>query len=706
MKKVNLHHIFNPTSIAVIGASTKPGRVGSAVFQNLLESGFNGPVYPVNPKADHIMSVRAYGDLAEIPGAVDLAVICVPAKVVPKVVEACAAKGVKAILLITAGFKEIGAEGAQAELAIMETVQKHEIPLVGPNCLGIINTEVEVSLNASFALGRPPKGNVALISQSGAVGVAALEYVKSNNVGLSKFVSIGNKAVLDESDFISFLAKDSDTNVITVYVEDIKRPKAFRQACMEAFANQTPVVVIRTGRSKRGGMAASSHTGALSGSDTAYDALFNQSGAIRVENLNELFELAKAMSVHKKMTSPNLIVLTNAGGMGIIAADAAERNQLNIMDLSEETKQELRKVLPETAAINNPIDIIGDADAERYQKALEILAKEKNVGAILVSGTPQLMTDLDAIAEKLVDSAKQNPNLYFSANLMALHPNPTFNELLGQNDIPNFSFPELNVRTLGQKWRYHQLAKLPKHEYPTFEVNREKAKQIIAKAKAARRKNLTEVEAYGVFEAFDLPILPHVLVKDTKEALKEADNIGFPMVLKVVSPDILHKFDVGGVVLDIPDKVALEKAMKKMKQDIAQKAPEAKVEGFLLQQFLKTPGVEVIMGATQVEGFGPLIMFGLGGTYVELFKDVSFRLTPLAEIDAKRMIEEVNGSKMLNGFRGQPKHDLAPIVASLLKLNQLVSDFPEIKEVEVNPLRSIPNGEGLHALDAVILLND
>ncbi len=680
--------------------SSTPGKVGNAIFANILQSGFRGTVYPVNPKCSQVNSVKAYPDVLAIPGAIDLAIICVPVSVIENVIIQCAQKGVKGVIVITAGFKEIGEEGRKLEERITIVAKEHNIALIGPNCLGMVSTQKDVSLNANFAVGMPNAGNVALISQSGAIGVAALEYAHEYDLGISKFVSIGNKAVLDESDILDYLIDDNLTQIITLYVEDISRPARFFELAKKANAKQKPIIVIKTGRSVRGAIATHSHTGALSSSDTAYDSLFAQCGVIRVETLSELFEFAKGFTCRVQPKGERVVILTNAGGLGVIATDAAERENLELSTFEPETAEALKATLPPTASINNPVDIIGDADAQRFSSTLNILAKDKNVDGLVICVIPTVKTDMDKIAQTISDFARANPDLPILANMMAFEPEPAFEHILEKANIPNFDFPEINIRVLAAMIKYYKWIKQPVIEQVKFEVNKTDVQKVLDIIKREKRNHLSEPEMYRVLEAYGMKVVDYRLAKSIDEVLLAAKEISYPVVLKIVSPGIMHKVDVGGVKINLKDENALKIAIKEISESVKVNAPNANIQGFLVQKYFTEKGIEVIAGANAIKGFGALIMFGLGGTFVEIFKDVAFRLAPLTLQDAHNMIEQTKGYKILKGFRGQTSYDIDSIAEYLLRVSQLLTDYPEIKELDLNPIRVLEDSKGIVVMDA------
>jgi acetyl coenzyme A synthetase (ADP forming)-like protein len=700
----NLKYIFEPKSVAIIGASQKEDTVGNSILTNILDSDFNGTVYPVNPKYENIMSHKAYADVTEITDDVDLAIICVPANVVEGVIAQCAKKGVKGVVLITAGFKEIGAEGKKLEDDIIAIANKNNINLIGPNCLGVINTSSKIKLNANFACKMPQAGNIALVSQSGAIGIVAIDYAHQQDLGISKFASIGNKAVLDESDVLEYLIDDEETKIITMYLEDIGNPARFLEMAKKAAAKEKPIIVIKTGTSVRGAVATHSHTGALSSSDTAYDALFGQCGVIRVSSLEELFEYAKGFTCLVKPKGNRVVVLTNGGGMGIIATDAAEKYHLEMTTFEADTLTALKKTLPPTANIHNPVDIIGDADAERFGKALSIIVKDKNVDAIIVSVSPTVKTDMNDIASTLCDYAKANPKLPILANLLSFEAEPSFTQILDKESIPNFHFPDINVRVFAAMVKYYTWIKQPKASVTTFKVNKEAAEKIFTDLKKENRDHLTEPESYGVLEAYGMKTIEHTIAKKLADVIGAADKIGYPVVLKIVSPDIMHKIDVGGVKINLKDKAALQKAFEEITESVKSKKPDAKIDGFIIEKFFTAKGIEIIAGVQSIKGFGHLIMFGSGGTFVELFKDVAFRLAPLTKQSALDMVMETKGYQILKGYRGQSAYDIDAVVDYLLRVSQLVTDFPMIKELDMNPIKVLEENKGALVIDAKMVI--
>jgi acetyl coenzyme A synthetase (ADP forming)-like protein len=703
----DLRVLFAPRSVAVIGATNRVGSVGQAVFANVFTHGYAGVVYPVNPKAPSVMSVKAFPTVLDIPDAVDLSIIIVPSALVPAVMEECGQKGIKAAIVITAGFKELGGAGVQAEQMVLEAARKNGIRLLGPNCLGIINTDTQVSLNGSFARLMPRPGNIALVSQSGAVGVAALEYAQGEEIGLSKFVSVGNKADLNENDFLAYLKDDPQTDVIAFYLEDLADPKKFFQLAREITGeagNKKPILAIKSGRTAAGARAASSHTGALAGSDEAYDALFAQCGVLRVESLEELFDYALAFSTQPLPQGNRVAIVTNAGGLGIMTTDAAVRYGLEMAEFQKSTVGWLKAELPPAANIQNPVDVLGDAREDRYRTALESVLGDANVDGVIVISTPQLMTNLAAIASTVaeVTPAYHKPTVVCQ---MALGEIAETLAIWSKAKLPHYHFPEEAARSMGAMARYAASIRRDRYEVKTFaDVDRDRVQEVLNRVTAADRKFVLEPEAHEIFQAYGFPVAPNVWVHNEDQAVQAAAELGYPVVLKIVSPDVIHKFDVGGVKLHLADGEAVRQAYGEILASVARVHPGAAIQGMLVQKMMP-PGRETILGMSRDRLFGPLLMFGLGGTFVEVFKDVNFSLAPISEDWALKMIQGLKGFLTLTAFRGEPPADLGAIVTALERLSQMVLDFSELKELDINPFVVFEEGQGAAVLDARIFVS-
>ncbi|MFA5112136.1 MAG: acetate--CoA ligase family protein [Desulfobaccales bacterium] len=702
----DLSVLFAPRSVAVIGATNRVGSVGQAVFANVFTHGYAGVVYPVNPRAASVMSVKAFPSVLDIPDPVDLSIIIVPSDAVPGVMEECGQKGIKSAIVITAGFKELGGVGVSKEQEVLAAAHKNDIHLLGPNCLGIINTDPQVSLNGSFARLMPRPGNIALVSQSGAVGVAALEYAQGEEIGLSKFVSVGNKADLNENDFLAYLKDDPQTDVILFYLEDLTDPKKFFQLAREITGesgNKKPILAIKSGRTAAGARAASSHTGALAGSDQAYDALFAQCGVLRVESLEELFDYALAFSTQPIPQGNRVAIVTNAGGLGIMTTDAAVRYGLEIAEFEESTVAKLKAGLPPAANLHNPVDVLGDAREDRYRAALEGVLGDANVDGVIVISTPQLMTNLAAIAATVAEVAPKyhKPTLVCQ---MALGEIEETLAIWSKAHLPHYHFPEEAVRSMAAMGRYATSIHRDRYDVKTFtDVDRDRVQAVLNRVKAAGRKYVLEPEAHEIFQAYGFPVAPNTWTHSPDEAVQAAGIMGYPVALKIVSPDVIHKFDVGGVKLNLANGDEIRKAYGEILAAVAQAHPGADVQGMLVQKMMP-PGRETILGMSRDSHFGPLLMFGLGGTFVEVFRDVTFQLAPISEDWALKMIQGLKGYRTLTGYRGLPPADLAAIGECLERLSQMALDFAELKELDMNPFTVFEAGQGAVVLDARIFI--
>ena len=703
-KSDQLKAIFAPHSVAVIGASAKPQSLGRAVFANLLFAGYNGCVYPVNSKAKSILGVRAYPTVLDVPDEVDLAVVLVPAGFVPQVLKDAGRKGVRGAIVISAGFKEIGGGGIELERQLQSVAREYGIAVVGPNCFGVINTDPAVSLNATFSRSFPLGGKIAFISQSGAVGVAALEYAAAEKIGFSKFISIGNKADIDENAVLEALADDPETDVILLYLEALENPKEFVRLARR-ISEKKPILGVKSGRTLEGAKAAASHTGALAGSDEVYDSLFAQCGVLRVDTLEELFRLGMAFAKQPLPRGRRVAIVTNAGGPGIMATDNSVRYGLELASLDPKTKSILMAALPPTVSLNNPIDLIGDADESRYQLAMQAVLADDNVDGVIVICVPQMLTNLEATSKAIAQQARFSNKPVFAVYMATGNIEDSL-KILEDAQIPHYRFPEDAARALSAMARYFHWQSRPRTQVRHFEdIDPEKVRAVLAKAKKERRKFLPEPEAHAVLEAYGFPILHSKMVRDAAEAVAAAREIGFPVVLKIVSPDIVHKVDVGGVRLNLESETEVRDAYAELLQQVTSAKNDVEIWGVLVQEMVRG-GKETILGMKRDPHFGALLMFGLGGIYVEVLKDVTFRIAPIRELGAKNMIENIKGIKLLMGYRGEPASDLDAIAESLSRLSQLVTDFPEIEEMDINPLIVLPAGSGARVVDARILIAD
>ena len=703
-KSGNLEALFAPKSIAVIGASNRQGSVGRAVFTNILLNEYTGTVYPVNPKDRSISGVRSYPSIGDLPESVDVAVVVVPAAVVPAVTEECGKKGVKGLIIISAGFKEVGQDGAALERQVASLAQKYSMRMVGPNCLGTINTDPEVRLNASFASQMPLEGSIAFASQSGALGEAVIDYATGEGIGFSKFISVGNKADVNENDILEYLREDPKTKVILLYIEDIVDGRKFVDTVSKV-TEEKPIIAVKAGVSPEGAKAASSHTGALAGSDEAYNAILKQSGVLRVESIIDLFDYARAFAKQPLPRGNRVAIITNGGGPGIMATDASVRYGMQISQFSEATKAKLRAGLPKEASVNNPVDLIGDAQSDRYELALQALYDE-GVDCGLVLLTPQAMVDLKKVAETIASVGPRFGKTILTSILGLTDITPAV-EVLESNNIPHYTFPESAVRALAAMYEYQRWVERPRTQIKHFDVDVGKAQEIILNAKRAGLTNLPQDEALRILSTYGIPViktetaLSKTEAVEAVEAVEAATRIGYPVAMKIVSPDVVHKIDVGGVKLDLNSDQDVSEAFDEILKNVNSRVPGARIEGVLLQEYI-TGGTETIIGIHRDPKFGPLLMFGLGGIYVEAYRDVSFRLAPIRELSADNMISQIRGSKILQGFRGQPPADTKTIAECIERLSQLSIDLPDVTELDVNPLVAFANG--CKALDARVII--
>ncbi len=702
---VKLDSIFYPKSIAVVGASRQPGSVGNSLLANLLESRYQGIIFPVNPKADAVLGIKTYPSVLDIPDPLDLAVIVVPSRIVPRVLEQCGRKKIKGAIIISAGFKEIGGEGLALEIKVQEIVRRNGIALVGPNCLGVVNTDPRSSMNATFGTMMPGEGNIAFVSQSGALCVAVLDYAKEANIGFSKFISMGNKAGIAENDLLRYLQSDPKTDVILMYLEDLVDGRKFMTIARDITtlsAKPKPIIALKAGRSVVGARAASSHTGSLAGSDKVYDAIFEQCGVLRVETLEELFDYVKAFSSQPLPKGSNVGIVTNSGGPGILATDSCIRYGLNVPSLSASTTQALRRILPRTASLNNPIDLIAEAQAEQYEPSLKVVLKDKKIHSAIVILTPTAFTDVEKISASIIRVARKSDKPIVCC-LLGVYDVSKGIEILEAAGIPNYRFPESAARVLSEVAKFTGWLQRPKTEIKKYSVNKSRVRGIMARAKKEGRDLLLEQEAYDILRAYNFPVIKSLLVRSEGEALEAAGTIGFPLVMKIASPDVVHKFDFGGVKLNLKDEAEVRQAYRDICRNVLRHKSDAHILGMTMEE-MAPPGKEIILGMNRDPQFGPLLMFGLGGIYVEALEDVSFRLAPIRELSAIAMITKTKTHKILEGFRGGPAYDIEAIADCLKRLSQLVVDFEEIRELDINPLLVYEKGKGCKIVDARIII--
>ena len=688
----NLQTLFYPKSVAIVGTNKVKGTVPGDIFINILHAEINGAVYPVNPREKFIGGVKAYKYVIDIPDDIDLAVIVFPSSVCKMALEQCGQKGIKAVIIISAGFKEVGEKGLAREKELLEIADRYDMSFIGPNCLGVINTDPLSRLNASFARKFPAEGNIAFLSQSGALCTAVLDYALAKNIGFSKFVSFGNKADISEIDLMYYLMEDEKTKVILLYLEEITDGPGLMKAAREVIEkSHKPVLIMKSGRTSAGASAAASHTGSLAGSDEICDAAFKQAGIIRCDNIEEMFNIAIAFAYQPLPKSDNIAIITNAGGPGVLTTDASIKQGLKLAQFSEETTNALKRSLPTTANIKNPVDVIGDARADRYNAAMSAAFKDESVDGVFVILTPQSMTDIDTIAEEVAKVAHENDKPVY-ASFMGEADVASGIKILQKHHIPHYILPESMCKPFHTVYQFSRMISKKAAEPVVYsDVIGAKAQAILAKAIDEGRSYLPEYMAAKVIEAYHLPVVPNGFATSANEAGSIAESIGFPVVMKVMSEDIIHKYDVGGVVLNVNSKEQAQQEYANIIKNVGSKMPEAKVDGIYIAKQIPV-GTEVILGVKRDPSFGAVIMFGLGGIFVEVFKDVSFRVAPVSKEAAIDMIKEIKSSKLLLGARGRAMMDIESIAEAITRLSQLALECPQIKELDINPMIVLEEG--------------
>jgi acetyl coenzyme A synthetase (ADP forming)-like protein len=687
----SMRSFFEPGTVAVVGASRHPGRIGSEILRNLRETGFTGALIPVHPVAERIDGLRAFPSVSAIPDPVDLAIIVVPASRVPAVVDDCVAKGVKALVVISAGFSETGPEGQALEAVLVEKIRAAGIRMIGPNCMGIINTDRRFMLNATFSPVYPPEGRVAFSTQSGALGLAILDYVRRLNIGISSFASIGNKADVSGNDLIQFWAEDPKTDVILLYLESFGNPVKFGQIARRV-GRRKPIVAVKAGRSTAGARAASSHTGARATSDALVDTLLRQAGVIRTHTLEELFDVASLLANQPVPSGRRVAIVTNAGGPAILAADACEANGLVVPPLSPETAGALRAFLPATASVGNPVDMIASASAEQYRCAIDLILADPAIDSLLVIFIPPLVTAVEDVAAAIRQAVAGQASRV-TAKESAPSPKPVVATFMGAqgplplSPVPSYLFPESAAVALARVTQYGEWLRKPVSDVPSFpDIDRDAARRLVSRALSQGGGWLAPLDAQALVDSFGIRTAPARLARTADEAVRAAAEIGFPVVVKAVGGTVVHKTELGAVRLNLQDEQGVRAAVVDLEARL-----KGRVEAVLVQQMV-AGGVEMVVGALTDPSFGPLVMAGTGGIFVELLADTVFRLCPLTDGDAGEMIEEMKGHVLLRGYRGTPRADEAAFRSTLLRVSQLVVACPEIQEMDINPLMVLASG--------------
>ena len=706
LRQKNLETIFHPKSVAIIGTNNVKGTVPHDILDNILKSDFNGIVYPVSPREKSIKGIKAYKYVIDVPDDIDLAILVFPSPVCHLALEQCGQKGIKSVIIISAGFKEIGEKGLIREKQLIEIARKYDMSLIGPNCLGVINTAPETNLNASFAREMPDRGNIGFLSQSGALCTAVLDYAIAKHIGFSKFISFGNKADISEIDLLYYLMDDDETRVILMYLEEVSDGKALMKAAQEVIAKSgKPILIIKSGRTDEGASAAASHTGSLTGKDEICDAAFEQAGIIRCDHIEEMFNKAIAFAYQPAPKSEKVAIITNAGGPGVLTTDAAISRGLQLAKFSEETTKILKRALPSTANINNPVDVIGDARADRYVAAIQAAFEDSDVDGVFVILTPQSMTDIDTIAEEITKIAEgQTKPIY--ASFMGEKDVASGIDILQTHRIPHYSLPESMCTSFHAVHHFNKNLKLKVNELPVLKnIQSGLAKEMMGKFLSNGRAFIPEVETIDLLHTYGLPVPQGRLATTVDEAVKIAEDIGYPVVLKVVSDQVIHKSDVNGVELDIQSAKELKEAYQRIQDNVTARMPDATISGIYVIRMI-TGCEELILGIKRDPSFGPVLMFGMGGIFVEIFKDVSFGVAPLGYEEAKNMIEQTRAYEILKGSRGRAPRDIDSIIDAMLRLGQMAADFPGIEELDINPMFVMDEGKGSVVGDARMIIKN
>lgn len=705
----SLKALLTPASIAVVGASRREGSIGNKLFKNILQSDFTGVVYPVNPNAGVVASVKAYPTVLDIPGDVDMAVIVVPAPLVNDVAEQCAHKGVRGLVIISAGFAETGPEGKQRQDRLLETSRSHGMRLVGPNCMGVINTAATTSLNATFSPVFPPPGKVGFCTQSGALGLAILEYARGLNMGISTFVSVGNRADVSSNDLLEYWGEDPNTSVILLYLESFGNPRKFVRIARSLSASK-PVIAVKAGRTAAGTRAAASHTGALATTQVGVEALSRQAGVIRVDTLEELFDVATLLSHQPVPAGRRLAIVTNGGGPGILTADACASEGLDVPVLSANTSSTLQRLLPPGSGVGNPVDMTAEATAEHYQQTLEVLLGEPDLNIVIVIFIPPILTRTEAVARAIREIAPQyrEHGKTLVASFMGARGASINLGSAQEGYVPSFIFPETTAVALASACKYGDWLRKPKGNIPQLPgINSRRAREVLDQAGLRSRTHpfwLDPLSIYALMECYGIPMAEARTATTPDSAAQVASSVGYPVALKVLSSSITHKTEVGGVVLDLQSDQAVQSAFQQIERRLAAGGREKEMEGALVQKMV-TGGVEVIVGMTQDPSFGPLMMFGMGGVYAELFQDVAFRLHPLTDVDAQDMVGSVKTSRVLEGWRGAGPSDVPALQDLLLRTSAMVEDLEQLVELDLNPVKVLERGHGCVVVDARVMIS-
>ena len=690
---------LEPRSVAVIGASRTRGSIGAELFRNMIDLGFEGPVFPVNPKAEVVQSVSAYPSVTAIPSPVDLAVIVVPAAAVLDVAHECAEKEVRGLLVISSGFAEVGPTGVELQRELVDLSRRYGMRIVGPNCMGIMNLDPNVRLNATFAPFAPPHGRIAFSSQSGALGIAIMDRARQLGLGLSSFVSVGNKADISGNDLLQYWEQDPATDVVLLYLESFGNPRKFARIARRV-SHTKPIVAVKSGRSRAGARAAASHTGSLAAGDVAVDALFRQAGVIRTDTLDEMFDVASLLAYQPLPKGKSVAILTNAGGLGILCADACEASGLELPALSDETTKALKAMLPAEASVGNPVDMIASASADQYAAALELLAADPVVDAIIVIFIPPLVTRAEDVARAVMAAA---PRVHDKTVLTCWLGVRGIHEQLKSDEavLPSYMLPEGAAHALGRVANYAEWRSRAPGDIPRFEdIERDRAMALAADSCDAEGSWLAPEAVEALLGHYGIRTVRSGVAQSPGEVGAIAKEFGTPVAVKIRSDKIVHKTDVGGVQLNLRDPEQASSAASEILESLDRQGLRDRIDGFLVQEMVSGEGAEMFVGVTHDPSFGPLLACGAGGTLVELIRDVSVRITPLTDVDADELLHDLKTYPLLEGYRGSPRLDIDALKDLLLRISTLVEDIGQLTELDLNPVRVLPEGQGCVVLDA------
>lgn len=695
----DLTPFFSPKGVSIIGASSNPRKLSYGILENLCSSGFQGGIYPVNPKVDEILGLKSYPDIADVPDPVETAVIVLPAPLTPDVLRSCGERGIKAVVIISGGFKEIGKDGSALERECFQIAKSFGMRVIGPNCVGVM--DLHTGLNTTFIKGLPDKGSIGFLSQSGAVCGGVVDYIVDKHIGFSHFASLGNEMDVDESDMIAFFGEQPEVNVIAAYVEGISNGEKFIKIASEV-SKEKPIVLLKAGRSGAGARAVSSHTGSLAGSYSAYQAAFKQAGVIEVPDLASLFDVSWALSCQPLPRGNQVVIFTNAGGPAALASDALAENGFDLGTISKQKQAQLAQELNPSAQVSNPVDMLGGAEAAEFGHCLSTLIDDPSIDAFLPILVPQSLVNPASVAQAIVDQSAQTDKTTIAC-MVGEQSVKEAREILHRNHVPMVVFPEVTGNVLGAMAGYRDW--LSKARQSPFNDPRDKPEAVVHLLAKTNKQVLGEAETRPILAAYGFTPIAGGVAQDAVSAALLAEEIGFPVAVKIVSPQVLHKSDAGGIALGLESPAEVQDAIQKMVKDVIKSVPEAEISGFLIET-MAPKGLEVIIGMRRDPTFGPVMMFGLGGIYVELFKDVGFGIAPLTPADAREMIESTKAAQLLKGFRGGPVYDTTAVIDAIGRLSRIALHFPEIAEMEINPLLVLPEGQGTIVLDARMIIDN